>query len=1069
MKKYLFLLFFWSLYTTLVAQGWDRKYPNISNNEVVEISRVLPHPDGGYLALATDRFSSTADGYLVKLNAAGEWQWQKQFGSNFNDLATDLIYTADGGVAVIANSFANGGAPPYRLTTFAKFDNNYNLTAQTHLCSMGDMEDCYNILPAQNGGYWVSCVTFWPIFKGYLKRMDDQGNVVQLVETGLDSLVPQIMLPDVNGGLKVIASDRNFTQATFDWALIRYDAAGNLLSKQTYGTVGDGFDMSAAASTPDGGLVVITRETDWAVGTSGDYLFKIDPTGNIEFKKEVSAGPTRNIVRVVVKPDGSGYRLLGKGQDGTPFWAQTGYVDVDLAGNMVNEVYYHNIARGEDLYVNNNLETVIVGARPAEYNTNPQVAWAVKLNANGQFTDAGVAGQLLLDENNDCTGDKDSLVSQLLVYALQNNTVAGVGQTDSTGHYFIPLMPGSYDIVVKKPNVLWSSCMDTLGVQVTAGDTLLNTDFALFYNNFPVTSMSGYVFRDYDGDCVVDSFETEFFEGWSVGFGMSEGNNFYSQTTTTDANGYYSFVLPPGFTNAADRFIFIQNNGQNVICNYNCAPETGLDFATEPNMTYNLGVGLCDTIVPCPLLTTSIGAISLRPCFPSEYSVVVRNDGTGTANDASVEITIDSNLTVLSTSIPWTTQNGNVYSFDLGDMPPYFAQVITIQVFIACDEEPGITYCSEAHAYPDTLCDDGFWNGPNIEVKGVCVGDSVVFTITNTGSDMLESLEYIVIEDNVLLLAPTSFELSENESTTVTVAANGAFLRLETEQATGFPGLGDPVAWVEGCNGNGQFSMGFVNGFSLGDGDPWLDINCTESVNSYDPNDKRGFPAGVSEAHYIRQNTELEYVIRFQNTGTAPALYVEIRDTLPFQWLDARTVVPGASSHPYEWDMQGNGVVVFRFPNINLPDSASNPAASQGYVQFNVQQYPDVPLGTELRNQAAIYFDNNAPIITNQTWHTIGENFLPPSGTVAPIDQLKVQVWPNPVTHGQAQVRIQGPELSGTHQITLTDPLGRPVLTQSFAGNVFGLRTGTLPGGVYAYTISKQGQPQARGVLVIAE
>lgn len=54
-----------------------------------------------------------------------------------------------------------------------------------------------------------------------------------------------------------------------------------------------------------------------------------------------------------------------------------------------------------------------------------------------------------------------------------------------------------------------------------------------------------------------------------------------------------------------------------------------------------------------------------------------------------------------------------------------------------------------------------------------------------------------------------------------------------------------------------------------------------------------------------------------------------------------------------------------------LPDSNVNEAASHGFTSFRVKQVPNLPVGTLIENSAAIYFDFNAPVITNTSWHTI--------------------------------------------------------------------------------------------------
>lgn len=140
---------------------------------------------------------------------------------------------------------------------------------------------------------------------------------------------------------------------------------------------------------------------------------------------------------------------------------------------------------------------------------------------------------------------------------------------------------------------------------------------------------------------------------------------------------------------------------------------------------------------------------------------------------------------------------------------------------------------------------------------------------------------------------------------------------------------------------------------------------------AYDPNDKLATPAGLGEEGFIPQSTEsLEYVIRFQNTGNFPASVVILRDTLT-PHLDLSQFRTLGFSHPFAMSVEEDSILVFTFDNIMLPDSASDPMGSQGYIAFRIGVEAMLPVGTEITNQAAIYFDFNAPIYTNTTLNTI--------------------------------------------------------------------------------------------------
>jgi hypothetical protein len=81
----------------------------------------------------------------------------------------------------------------------------------------------------------------------------------------------------------------------------------------------------------------------------------------------------------------------------------------------------------------------------------------------------------------------------------------------------------------------------------------------------------------------------------------------------------------------------------------------------------------------------------------------------------------------------------------------------------------------------------------------------------------------------------------------------------------------------------------------------------------------------------------------------------------------------GTYSHPCTWNLEGERTLKVTFDNIMLPDSNVNEPASNGFFRFNIQARPELPLGTEIRNEADIYFDFNEPIRTNQTFHLRGQ------------------------------------------------------------------------------------------------
>ncbi|HMI08061.1 MAG TPA: choice-of-anchor J domain-containing protein [Flavobacterium sp.] len=159
-------------------------------------------------------------------------------------------------------------------------------------------------------------------------------------------------------------------------------------------------------------------------------------------------------------------------------------------------------------------------------------------------------------------------------------------------------------------------------------------------------------------------------------------------------------------------------------------------------------------------------------------------------------------------------------------------------------------------------------------------------------------------------------------------------------------------------------------------------------VASLDPNDKI-----VQEGEFItpeQAGDYLHYIIRFQNTGTAAASKVAVKDLLEDN-LDASTLQVISGSHPFTRISNGKQTD-FVFENINLPTASENEAESHGFVAFKVKPTAGLAIGNVIENHASIYFDYNFPIITNTTSTTIA--VLKTAGFDA---NDAIVIYPNPV------------------------------------------------------------------------
>jgi uncharacterized delta-60 repeat protein/uncharacterized repeat protein (TIGR01451 family) len=419
---------------------------------------------------------------------------------------------------------------------------------------------------------------------------------------------------------------------------------------------------------------------------------------------------------------------------------------------------------------------------------------------------------------------------------------------------------------------------------------------------------------------------------------------------------------------------------------------------------------------PCPEPNISLQMPFMRPGF-SNQKIFVRacnqNIGTDVLNDAYAEVQLDEQLTVESASLPYTDLGDNLFRFDLGDLNPGQCANFNISCSLSVTAVLGSTLCMEANLYPvddcvlDTIPSSPTgevspctlpWDQSSLNVEGWCANDSIYFTITNTGEfgggDM-ECYSPVRIFVDGVLIQLDSILLQGGETFTYTFAGTAQTWIIQADQHPLHPGNSNPRAHVENC-GTGTWTPDLVNNLPLDDADPTVDIYCGIVTGSYDPNDKRGFPSGISDDHFISKNQDLEYIIRFQNTGTDTAFTVVVRDTLD-ENFNIFTVTPGVSSHNYTFRMYGPRVLEWTFANILLPDSTTNEHLSNGFLTFTVKQNPDLAEGTVLSNDADIYFDFNEPIITNETEHKISYQI----NTLSTLEKLKNQksalrLYPNP-------------------------------------------------------------------------
>lgn len=979
-------------------------------------------------------------------------EWKKSYGGSSHEQVSAVRVTSDGGYVAAGKS--------------TSFD--------------GDLSD-------NNGGEDV-----WVI------KVDADGNLQwQHNYGGSNDDRAEDIIQTADGGYLIVgasrSSDGDVSQNKGGWDLwmLRLDVAGNLLWERTYG--GSNNDLGyASIQNADGTLVFagssMSNNGDVAnnKGAADYWLVKTDADGNLLWEYNFGGSASEVAFSLATAANGS-LLLAGQSQSSNgdvggnngnnDFWL----IQVDTFGSLEWERNYggSNADFARDIRVTADGGYIVTGtsfSNDGDVPVNNGISdyWLLKIDASGNVQWNKVFGGISYDEPESVAQTADG---GYVICGLSRTPPGNSGGTDIDDLWIVRTDASG--------NRLWDRQYGGIGIEqgfsvqatpdgsfVVAGVSEFPTgdvsnnqgglDFWLIKFAALPGRIEGYIYLDYDADCVYGGGDSTLAGVMLVAEDTLTGERLFGYT---NPYGYYSIEVDTvdyllTYTLPSPYYGAVACSSDSLLIELDSLNNTATaNFFVEP-------------LIFCPYMTVDIATPLLRRCFESKYYVSWCNNGTTTADDAYVEVSFPAELTVISSSIPWTTVDSLTYTFPLGDVAALECGQFSVTVAVACDSTYiGQTICTEAHIFPDTSCVPiGTWSGAELLASATCIGaDSVELRLKNVGtSDMPTAVPFLVIED-IIMRDGGNIQLNSQQSASWVLPIDGLTQRIIAQQPNGHPFKTFTTAAVNLCNTeNLPPSPGpiedFYTAYANDEESPWIGVECQAIIGAYDPNDKSVHPVGATAQGFITASTDLSYKIRFQNTGNDTAFTVVVIDSIAPQ-LDLTTLRPGASSHPYELEVYGSGVLKFTFRNILLPDSATNEAGSQGFVQFDIAQKAGNAAGTVINNSAGIYFDFNPPIVTNTVFNTVGKIYLSESVATGDMDGQKVELkaWPNPardVMTLSLEAAVQGFDLM------LYDVQGKMVQQVSATGNSVQLYRQSLPTGIYFFDIRSEGRSLATGRLV---
>ena len=952
--------------------------------------------------------------FLLLAFASGNAQgWERTYGSSNNEAANDLIQLADGGFVVVGSATTTNSNTDYSTISLLRTDPDGHEEWHQTFGENNQDEIGKSLQQDASGGYIIGGTqVINNISRGLLIRTDRQGNLLWKFQTTMDSVQGRTAIALQDGGYLLVGNYlKNYIANGIDQVdkqvyLTKVNQAGILQWERVFG--GDKYDDGFSVIELSNQELVIVGSTH----RNENYdvlLLKLYPNGELKWEKTYGSNEKELGYDLTLSKDETTLLITGTEYISSITLDDIFVLKTDLEGENSDWISIEKVGSqvGHSIAAMPN-ESVVVAGKNYFAASEDQQLFFIVVNESTEVLSKTFGGE----ETDEGTA--------IVFNQSRGYTIAG--STESYG-------AGKSDMYLVQSD----------GSDISIANTI--------NGNIAVSS----------GDCGPESTS----QGAPNQLIQVTGEEIYY--TVTDEFGNFSLTVPVGeytvwpialhpYWEVCQDTIQVTFEGvfETAYVNYTIAPT-----------------------ITCPALQTDIAVNHLRPGFQSTYTFTYCNNGTTTAEDGLLDVILDDYLSIDSASHSYMIDNSNgqeVLFFFLGNVPIFECEEIKLFVTLDSTVAIGQTHCVESRIYPDSLCFpiNPEWDQSSVKINAFCEYDSVKFQLINDGwGDMEEALDFIVIEDQIIGYQG-QFTLNSGEDTIVYVTSTGATFRMEADQSTYHPGDSQPSIAVEGCSDE-PGSTGHIIEFPQNDGNPFVEIDCRENTSSYDPNDKQAFPRGYSEEHFIEPNTDIEYLIRFQNEGTDTAFRVVVRDTL-VEWLNEFTVIPGASSHDYKFELYNSNVLKFTFNDILLPHKGINEMGSMGFVKFKIKQKENNPIGTEILNSAAIYFDYNAPIITEDAYHVIGENFVEINiASATGEERIKeiaaIKVYPNPFDNSTT-FELDNP----THQtinFSLFNLNSQLVRQDTFSTSAYQFDRNELASGMYIFKLEVAGEVLGSGKIVL--
>jgi len=298
---------------------WQKTYGGSDYDKAYSIQQTN---DGGYIVLGnTESFGARGqDIWVLKLSSDGDIEWQKTYGGSDADEAHSILQTSDGGYIVLGNteSFGAGGHDIWVL----KLSSDGDIEWQKAYGGSSD-DIAHSILQTSDGGYIVAGSTRSFGAGGYdfwiLKFSSDGDIEWQKAYGGSSDDIAYYIQHTIDGGYIVAGYTDTFGAGGYDFWILKFSSDGDIEWQKTYGGSSDDTAHSIQQAS-DGGYIVagwyiVSSSTDPIGAVWNDYdiwVLKLSSGGDIEWQKAYGGNYSQDNAHAIQQTNDGGYIVAGK-------------------------------------------------------------------------------------------------------------------------------------------------------------------------------------------------------------------------------------------------------------------------------------------------------------------------------------------------------------------------------------------------------------------------------------------------------------------------------------------------------------------------------------------------------------------------------------------------------------------------------------------------------------------------------------------------------------------------------------------------------------------------------------